>query len=119
MITIELPWPSTELWPNRNHGKHWTVTSLCAAQARDGARVLMFEAMEAWRPECVSAALRVTFHAPTKRCYDLQNALSALKADFDGIADALGINDSKFDPITLARGSVRKPGCVVVEVDLL
>lgn len=116
MITIELGWPVQCLWPNRSGGQHWAVSSEARAIARDEGRVLTMQALTAEHP--TGAAMRLTFHAPTNRRYDLQNALSALKPHLDGIADALHVDDCTFSPITIVRGAVRKPGCVTVEIDV-
>jgi crossover junction endodeoxyribonuclease RusA len=61
-------------------------------------------------------ALTLTFCAPDRRRRDLDNLLSALKADFDGVAQALGVDDHMFEPITLRRGEAVKPGRVVLEI---
>ncbi len=38
--------------------------------------------------------LTLTFHAPTKRPFDIDNALGRIKAGLDGLADVLGVDDS-------------------------
>lgn len=116
MIIVELSWPETALWPNRSNGTHWSTSSLARATARDEARIVTMQAMTMGEYPA-GAAMRITFHAPSNRRYDLQNALSALKPHLDGIADALHVDDCTFTPITIVRGAVRRPGCVSVEID--
>lgn len=60
--------------------------------------------------------ITITFNPPDKRKRDLDGGLSSLKQSLDGIATALTIDDSRFSPITLKRGEVRKGGEVVVEI---
>jgi crossover junction endodeoxyribonuclease RusA len=57
----------------------------------------------------------VTFQPPDKRRRDRDNLQASLKAHFDGIADALGVNDSLFVP-TYAIGEPVKGGAVRVEI---
>jgi crossover junction endodeoxyribonuclease RusA len=40
--------------------------------------------------------LTLTFYAPTKRPFDLDNALARCKAGLDGLRDVLGVDDSKW-----------------------
>lgn len=42
-------------------------------------------------------ALHVTFYPPSRRP-DRQNMPGWIKAGIDGIADAIGVNDRRFDP---------------------
>lgn len=115
MITIELDWPASCLWQNSSNGEHWAKSSSERAAARVEGKYRTMEAMPPGIVYC--AALRITFHAPTNRRYDISNGLGALKSQLDGVADALHIDDSTFSPITIVRGAVRKPGCVTVEID--
>lgn len=55
----------------------------------------------------------ITFHPPTKRRYDLDNRIASFKAGQDGIAQALAVDDSRFEP-TYKRGEPVKGGKVVV-----
>ena len=61
-------------------------------------------------------ALTLTFCPPDKRRRDRDNLLASMKSDLDGVAQALGLDDQYFDPITLQRGEPVKGGCVLVEV---
>ena len=47
---------------------------------------------------------------------DRDNLLAACKAGLDGIAAALKVDDSRFEPLTIRRVFGAKPGCVLVEV---
>ena len=57
--------------------------------------------------------LHLTFCEPDKRHRDRMNVEASCKAYFDGIADALGVNDRRFVP-TYAWGERVKCGAVVV-----
>lgn len=95
LITIHLPWPSPVLSPNAR--KHWRPVAKAKAAARHDGKVLALEALGR-RPKPASGPLRVslTFRPPDARARDQDNAIASLKAACDGIADALGVNDSMF-----------------------
>ena len=110
MTAINLPWPDARLNPNAR--VHWAVKS----PVTKAARLLAYyttrtagAAVEGDKP----IALRVVFHAPDRRHRDRTNAEAACKAYFDGIADALGVNDRRFEP-TYAWGEPVRGGAVVV-----
>lgn len=60
--------------------------------------------------------LKIIFNAPDNRKRDLDNCLSSCKAYIDGIAQAFGVNDSQFRPITIDFGEAKKYGEIIVEV---
>lgn len=122
-MRIELPWPDARLNPNRSKGTHWSVTANLRKEARERAFWIAREALVRNRHEGggpyaggQSVALRITFVAPNKVARDLDNLLAALKPGLDGVADCLGTDDSKFEPITIHRAYGKAPGAVIVEV---
>jgi crossover junction endodeoxyribonuclease RusA len=61
------------------------------------------------------AHLVVTFCPPDERKRDLDNMLAAIKSGLDGIADAIGMDDSRWE-ITMRRGACKRPdGAVLIE----
>lgn len=117
-MRIELPWPDSSLAPNRKNGRHWGAVHSAKVKRLADARYLALAAMrqQGYAPPPGTLPLVVTFHAPDKRRRDLDNLLAALKADFDGVAQALGVDDQLFEPLTLRRGDPVKGGLVVLEV---
>jgi crossover junction endodeoxyribonuclease RusA len=90
---ITLPWPPKELSPNAR--MHWArlakakkaYREACAWSAKQqGAKTIAADKLH----------LTLTFYAPTKRAFDLDNALSRCKAGLDGLCDVLGVDDSKW-----------------------
>lgn len=87
---VTLPWPPKELSPNAR--VHWAVLA---------------KAKRAYRAECASQAriqgvaqakvqklhLALVFYPPTRRLFDLDNALARMKSGLDGLADVLGVDD--------------------------
>ena len=106
-----LPWPPADLSPNSR--VHWAklqeakraYRTACAWTAkRQGAEKLTADALH----------LTLTFHAPTKRAYDLDNALARMKSGLDGLADVLGVDDSRWS-LTICKADT-VGGFVRVEV---
>lgn len=114
MITIELPWPITALWPNRR--AHWRTLHDARQAARDAAFYLAVDAGAHLRVKPCLIPVEIEFCPPSRRRFDRDNALAALKGHLDGVAEALGVDDSKFEPITLRRGEVVKGGKVIVSI---
>ena len=117
-MRVELPWPAPELAPNRKNGHHWGSVHAIKGKRLADARALTLAAMRqsGYVPPVGVLALTLTFCAPDRRRRDLDNLLAALKADFDGVSQALGVDDQLFEPLTLRRGEPVKGGMVVLEV---
>jgi crossover junction endodeoxyribonuclease RusA len=116
MLRVELPWPDKRLSPNSR--VHWTVKAECTRRARADARLLCVNAINAGgHPMFDGRQLSVafTFCPKDNRRRDLDNLISSTKAHRDGIADALGVDDSKFR-LTAQMGPVAKGGKVIVEI---
>lgn len=111
-MKIKLPWPHRNLSPNAR--THWAALALAKKRARHTAFWLTQEAMAA-PMESQALHIAVTFNPPTAARRDLDNMLAACKAYFDGISDALGVDDSKWS-LSITRGEPVKGGQVVVEV---
>lgn len=117
MITITLPWLDSRLLPNRKNGMHWTATHKIKQEALKNA--FLATKKEIWGKDIGNAkkSLKIVFYAPDKRKRDLDNLLAAMKPSIDGIAQALGIDDSLFRPITLNMGlDPDKKGFVEIEI---
>lgn len=104
-MKIILSYPNSELMPNRKNGSHWAKTKIAKDYTRD-------EAFYITKAEMKSNALHtkgliplnITYVQADKRHRDLDNLLAASKAAIDGIAKALNVDDSIFEPITIKRG---------------
>ena len=110
-LIIKLPWIDCACSPNAR--SHWT--KLHAARARRKRDAFML-ASSLPRCNALRAAVSIVFHPPDRRRYDLDNCLSALKGDLDGIAQRIGIDDHNFSSITIQFGEVVKNGSVIVEI---
>lgn len=116
-MRVELPFPASQLFPNAARRLHWRVRAEYAKPARMLGRV---ETLNALCGRAFAGSdeieIEITYHPPTRRKYDSDGILSALKPTLDGIADALEIDDYCFNPIRLTRGDVTRGGKVIVEI---
>ena len=92
--SIELPWPPASL-SGHNTG-HWRSKSAIVANYRRAAKFATIYAKPTV-PEAGDIVVTVEFFPPNNRG-DRINFPNRMKPYFDGIADALGVNDSRFLP---------------------
>lgn len=99
-MIIKLPWPPTGLSPNARN--HWAKTAKLKKMYRDAcfwkAREQGVIPMQADKLH-----LTLTFYPPTRRAYDLDNALARIKAGLDGLSDALKVDDKRWT-LTIQKG---------------
>lgn len=115
MILLRLSWPSLALWQNRR--VHWAARSRATQEARKTAWAEALTRGVKNLPEAETYTLRFSFYPPDKRKRDLHNMPATQKANIDGIADALGVDDSRFRVVWPTEwAEVVKGGAVLVEV---
>lgn len=90
---VLLPFPPSACSPNSRG--HWSkrakatkaYRSECWALAKRAGLVVTWEG---------KVHLSITFHKPSRRPMDMDNMIARMKGGFDGLADALGVDDSRF-----------------------
>ena len=95
MVVITLPWPPKQLSPNTT--AHWAVKNLHKQRYKQACYWLAMEA--GIRPNQKYKgpfAVHMKFIPPTRRNRDEDNLIASMKAALDGIADAMGVNDTEF-----------------------
>jgi crossover junction endodeoxyribonuclease RusA len=113
-LRVELPWPPKVLSPNARI--HWARKAKATGAVRFEAKWSVLAARgTVVKPKWPAAALTIEFRPPDKRRRDMDNLIASMKAATDGIADALGIDDSKFQT-TYRMGEPVKGGAVLVTV---
>jgi len=111
--TVTLPWPDRNLSPNARC--HWAVKASAVRRARKAAWLLVLEQRGRRKLAHAGAHIAWEFCPPSLRRYDMDNLITQHKAAQDGIADALGIDDSKFQT-TYSMGQPVKGGAVFVTI---
>lgn len=112
MFVVELPWAAKSQSPNAR--VHWATKARDAKTAKTMAAALTRLETKT-KPQWLSARLQWTFHPKTAHALDLDNCIASCKAYQDGIALALGIDDSLFDTSYEIKEPV-KGGKVVVTI---
>lgn len=108
-----LPWPDRKLSPNAR--VHWRTLARAKKQMKEFA---YYRAIEAGLGKIETDAITVkyTFYPPSRRRFDLDNMLSSMKAAADGIALAIGVDDSKW-AITITKDGPMGAGVVKIELE--
>ncbi|MBN9569001.1 MAG: endonuclease [Alphaproteobacteria bacterium] len=70
------------------------------------------------RIEATALRVRITFHPPDRRHRDTDNMLASIKAGLDGVADVIGIDDSRWE-LVLSRGAPKAPGRIELTLEPL
>ena len=116
VLRVVLPWPPRVLSPN-SRPPHWAVL----AQAKRAYRLACHAEARAagWRNGAVAPTdrlhVRLVFVPPDRRRRDMDNLIAAMKSGLDGLADALGVDDTRWT-LTCAIDEANIGGMVRVEV---
>lgn len=111
---IFLPWPDKALSPNAR--VHWRALSAAKKKAKEAA---YYTALGAGLSKIAADSMKVrySFFPPDRRPRDTDNMIASMKAAADGIALAIGIDDSKWEIQIAPRGPVERNGMVKVELE--
>lgn len=115
MRELILPWPPRELHPNAR--VHWSKRAKQTKIERKAAAYLAM--MAGWASERLPEGrlhLWIDFYPPDRRKRDDDGLLASMKAARDGIADALGTDDSRFVSHPWIKDEVRKGGEVRIRI---
>lgn len=113
MIQFELPWPPSVLRPNAARRRHWAQNGTAAALYKSLC-AMELRAQGAEKLDVPRVAVILQFCPPRGGRMDRSGTLAAFKAGEDALADAIGVDDDDFEPITLCRGPVVKGGKVLI-----
>jgi len=116
MTTAEvfLPWPDRRLSPNAR--LHWAALARVKKKAKRDAYYASLAA-GLGKIHAESVRVRVAYYPPDQRHRDTDNMVASSKALFDGISEAIGIDDSKWELTIAPRGPIEKAGMVKVTLD--
>jgi len=112
---LTLPWPPAACSPNKR--VHWSKKAKAAKRYRADCHLL---AKLAGLPTPTGEALLILeFVPPDKRRRDDDNLLAMFKAGRDGLADALGVDDSIFATQIRLSKETTKGGAVRVRIQAI
>ena len=118
MLQIIVPFPDSSLLPNNKNGQSWRTTQRAKLSAKQAGMIAALEAMQGsdkLPPRNVDVT--IVFTPPDRRRRDVDGMLSALKPTLDGIAEGLGVDDSRFNPVHIHRGEPIQGGKVTIIID--
>lgn len=114
MPSLDLPWPSKDLQPNARVNRF--VKARAVKKARADA-TWCAKAAGIGRIEAKKLLVTLTFTPPNRIRRDTDNLLASMKAAIDGIADATGVDDSKWD-FVIRTVEPRPLGNVHVQIEV-
>lgn len=94
MTTIILSWPPRTLSPNGR--AHWRKLSAAKKIAKQEAWAVTKAANLRAPADESPVHVALTFYPKTRNRVDADNLIASMKASLDGIAEALGCDDSRF-----------------------
>lgn len=115
-MIVTLPWPPREL--SINSRVHFRVVRHYSKIVRESSYWLTRKAMIDGQHQTVpdgEILVKITFHPPTRRRFDLDGLLTRSKAAIDGFADALAVDDYRF-AFLIKRAEPIKGGAVILEI---
>ena len=111
---LVLPWPPSELNPNRKRG-HWAKSHSIAKAYKDDCR---WSCKEQGIKAISAERVHVTyyFYPPDRRPRDLDNIIASLKSAQDAVAAHIGVDDAKWQVTYKPLGQPAKCGSVVLQI---
>lgn len=111
-VTIVLPWPDKRLSPNARG--HWRGAWAAGKSARAHAAWSARDARAKQLSGCERLRIHIVITPPDKRPRDTDNIIASLKPYLDGLADACGVDDSRWTWAAPAFTAPAKPGSIAV-----
>ncbi len=99
MIEVTLPWFPSDVKPNSR--VHWAKLAKAKSFYRHACAVTA-KTQGLKKIEAEALHLYITFYPPSRRRYDLDNCLAAMKSGLDGLCDVVGVDDSTWS-LTLKK----------------
>jgi len=114
---IELPWPGPLLSPNSR--PHWAALARAKKAYRSRCRAIgQGQGLSIVKNAAKAVLVHLEFIPPDKRARDWDNLVASMKSGLDGLADAMGVDDSKWRLSFDVAGETVKGGLVVVRVEV-
>lgn len=113
-----LPWPGVQL--SQNGRSHWAKKAALTKNARKAAAYLCRSALDGPLPVLKAGTklnVRLIVLPPDNRRRDESNMIERCKAYYDGIADALELDDCLFHHREQIWLEPNKPGNICIEID--
>ena len=113
-LIIVLPWPPKGLSPN-DRPSRWALARAKKQYRRSCAWAAV--AAGARRLDADRLRVRVRFIPPNANVRDTDNMVASIKSGLDGVAEVIGVDDSRWDLVLAPRGAPEPPGRVEVIIE--
>ena len=116
MIELVLGWPPSNLSPNAR--LHWAKLARAKKQYRNACFSVSKEQLKKFNTDSIpeKLVLEMTFIPPDRRSYDRDNLVARMKSGIDGLADALKINDKRFNTVISTMDTDYLGGFVLIRI---
>lgn len=115
-VLIRLPWPPAKTSANASRQGDYLGKARAAKSYRTTC---------AWecKAQCVrpieaegDISVLITYYPPTRHRVDWDNLANRAKQGWDAVAEAIGVDDSRWWPVTSQKGEPVKGGAVLVHI---
>lgn len=113
-VCVELPWPPIKSSPNGSQGDWRGKARAGRDYKRDCWAVIKAAGIAPIGANEVE--VNIIFCPPDNRRRDLDGCLTRAKRGLDALSEAIGVDDSRWNVITLERGDKVRGGSVIVSV---
>lgn len=113
-VCVELPWPPIKSSPNGSQGDWRGKARAGRYYKRDCWAVIKAAGIAPMSASEVE--VNIIFCPPDNRRRDLDGCLTRAKRGLDALSEAIGVDDSRWNVITLERGDKVRGGSVIVSV---
>lgn len=113
-VCVELPWPPIKSSPNGSQGDWRGKARAGRDYKRDCWAVIKAAGIAPMSASEVE--VNIIFCPPDNRRRDLDGCLTRAKRGLDALSEAIGVDDSRWNVITLERGDKVRGGSVIVSV---
>ena len=111
---IRLPWPPSKTSKNGPQGDYFGKAKAAKKYKTTCAKECM--ARHVRQMDADRVQVDIEFFPPTAHAFDLDNILARAKQGLDAVSEAIGVDDSKWDRMTLTRGPKLRGGCLLVHI---
>ena len=115
-MKITLPWPPSKTSKNGSQADYCGKARAAKAYKIDCAWHCTVQRIKPINVLDGDIPVKITYHPPNNRRVDWDNLAGRAKQGWDAIAEATGVDDCKWWPVTCAKGAPVKNGKIVVEL---
>ena len=114
-MKITIPWPPSKTTKNGSQGNYFGKARAARAYKTNCASECREQRVKPMNLASGDTPVKITYYPPNNRRVDWDNLAGRAKQGWDAIAEATGVDDGRWWPVTCAKGAAVKNGKIVVE----